>query len=216
MQSQIAMTSKGPVEYTSLGEGPPILVCHGTSSDCFSTHTSMPVVEAGFRVLTPSWPGYGRTPLSVGRSAAKAAAALDALLDHLAIPTCCLIAVSGGGPTGLNMAARFPTRVQRLVLVEAISHTETRRDEPGYASQVAFYGPMHRLFWGGLRLLGRVSPRNTARQTLAIFSTHDPEDTLRRLSQRDILETGAFFRGRSSRRGAQNDLTHTAGEALLH
>jgi pimeloyl-ACP methyl ester carboxylesterase len=215
MESQIAKTSKGLIEYTSLGEGPTILVCHGTSSDCYSTHASMAIVEAGFRVLTPSRPGYGRTPLSAGRTAAEAAEGLNALLDTLDIPTCSVVAISGGGPTGLNLAAGFPSRVVRLVLIEAISHTEDRRNEPAYRSQVAFYGPLHGLFWGGLRVLGRVSPRNTARQTLAIFTTHDPEDTLRRLSRDDILETCAFFRGRSSRKGALNDLTHSVGEELL-
>jgi pimeloyl-ACP methyl ester carboxylesterase len=216
MESQIAETSKGPIEYTVLGIGPTVLACHGTSSDCFSTYTSAPLVEAGFRVLIPSRPGYGQTPLSVGRTAAEAAGALVTLLDALGIQTCSVVAISGGGPTGLSLAAGYPARVARLVLMEAISHTETRSEEPGYAGQVAFYGPMHFLFWHTLRVFGRLSPRNTARQTLAIFSTHDPEDTLRRLSRDDILKTCAFFRGRSSRKGALNDLTHTVGVEVLH
>jgi pimeloyl-ACP methyl ester carboxylesterase len=216
VESQIERTSKGPIEYTSLGAGEIVLVCHGTSSDCYSTYTSMPMVEAGFRVLTPSRPGYGRTPLSVGRTAEAAAGSLAALLDSLAIQACSVVAISGGGPTGLNLAALHPTRVNRIVLVEAISHTEVRQNEPGYRSQRAFYGALHGLFWQMLRFSGRVWPRNTARQTLAIFSMHDPEDALRRLSQDDILETCAFFRGRSSRKGALNDLTHTVGADVLH
>ena len=72
MKSQIVQTSRGPIEYTLLGKGPVVLVCHGTSSNCFSTAESEPLVAAGFSVLTPSRPGYGRTPLEVGRSAALA------------------------------------------------------------------------------------------------------------------------------------------------
>jgi hypothetical protein len=33
MESQIAQTSKGPIEYTLLRNGPTVLACHGTSSD---------------------------------------------------------------------------------------------------------------------------------------------------------------------------------------
>jgi pimeloyl-ACP methyl ester carboxylesterase len=87
MKSQIAQISKGPIEYTSLGSGPTLMVCHGTSSNCFSTELAGPLVEAGFSVLTPSRPGYGNTPLDVGRSAAQAAEALVTLLDSLQIQT---------------------------------------------------------------------------------------------------------------------------------
>lgn len=215
MKSQIAQTSKGLVEYTLSGSGPVVLVLHGTSQNCFSTTLSAPLVEAGFSVLTPSRPGYGRTPLNVGRSAAQAAEAIVALLDSLGIQTCSAVAISGGGPTGVALAAGFPQRVSRLALIEAISRPEDRPNEPAYKSQVAFYGPMHNVFWGMLCLAGALSPRNTARQTLAIFSTHDPEDAMRRLSEEDIRKLCRFFQGQSSRHGALNDLTHEVGKDLL-
>ena len=62
MKSHIAQTVKGPIEYTLQGSGPVVLICHGTSSNCFSTDMTAPLVEAGFSVLAPSRPGYGRTP----------------------------------------------------------------------------------------------------------------------------------------------------------
>lgn len=207
MKSQIAQTSKGPVEYTRIGSGPVVLVCHGTSSNCFSTELAGPLVEAGFSVLTPSRPGYGRTPLGVGRSAAEAAQALIALLDNLEISSCAVIAISGGGPTGLALAAGFPERVSQLALVVAISRPEERPNEPGYKNQTAFYGPMHNLTWGMLGLMSRLSPRAMARQTLAIFSTHDPDDGLGRLSPDSVEKIARFYRGHSSRTGALNDAT---------
>jgi pimeloyl-ACP methyl ester carboxylesterase len=215
MISQIAQTPKGPIEYTLLGSGPVVLVCHGTSSNCFSTDVSMPLVEAGLSVLTPSRPGYGRTPLETGPSAAEAAGALIALLDSLAIQTCAVVAISGGGPTGIALAAGYPGRIERLVLAEAISHPEDRPNEPSYKDQSAFYGPMHSVLWGMLGLMSRLSPRSMARQTLVIFSTHDPDDTLGRLSSEDIAKICRFYQGRSSRRGALADWAHTAGADLL-
>ncbi len=124
MESQIAQTSRGPVEYTLRGDGPVVLVCHGTSQDCHADNGRTPILKAGFSILTPSRPGYGRTPLEVGKSAAQAAQALVGLLDCLGIGTCSVVAVSGGGPTGIALAAEFQKRVRRLALISAISRTE--------------------------------------------------------------------------------------------
>lgn len=123
-ESLIAQTSKGPVEYTLSGCGPVVLHCHGTSSNCFSTAEIKPLVDAGFSVLTPSRPVYGRIPLSTGKTAAQAAEALAALLDCLQVQACAVVAVSGGGPTGVAMTALYPQRVTRLVLVEAVTWCE--------------------------------------------------------------------------------------------
>jgi pimeloyl-ACP methyl ester carboxylesterase len=215
MKSLLAQTPNGPIEYTLSGEGPVVLVCHGVSSNCFSTEVAKPLLEAGFKVLTPSRPGYGRTPLSVGKTAAQAVQSFIALLDNLGIQTCSVVAISGGGPTGIALAAGYPQRVTRLVLLEAISKTESRSSEPSYKSQMAFYGPLHNVMWGMLGLMGRISPRSMARQTLAIFSTHDPDDALRKLTPADINSICRFYRGQSARLGALNDATHTVGTELL-
>ena len=215
MRSQLAHTSKGPIEYTLQGDGPAVLACHGTSSDCYAEGLVAPLVEAGFSLLSPSRPGYGRTRLEVGRSAAEAAEALVALLDRRQVPKCSVVAISGGGPTGISLAAQFPQRVERLILVAAVSRPEDRPHEPGYKDQTAFYGPMHGVMWSLLGMMSRMSPRSLARQTLAIFSSHDPDDGMSRLSVEDIEGIGRFYRGRSSRKGALNDATHTVGADLL-
>ena len=66
-----------------------------------------------------------------------------------------------------------------------------------------------------LRLTSNLWPRNMARQTMAIFSTHDPDDALRQLSAEDIEKLRRFYQGQSSRTGALNDLTHTVGAEVL-
>jgi pimeloyl-ACP methyl ester carboxylesterase len=54
-----------------------------------------------------------------------------------------------------------------------------------------------------------------ARQTMAIFSTHDPDEAVRRLSPDGIEAIRQFYQGHSSRKGALNDATHTVGQELL-
>jgi len=211
MKSQIAHTSNEPVEYTLLGDGPVVLVIHGTSSDCHSTELAEPLVKAGLSVLTPSRPGYGRTPLETGRSASQAADTLIALLDYLQVQKCSVVAISGGGPTGIALAARHQQRVERLALVAAISRPEDRPNESNYKNQEAFYGPMHAVMWGMLGLMSRLSPQSMARQTLTIFSTHDPADGMSKLSKEDIRKICRFYHRHSSRKGALNDATHAVG-----
>ena len=118
---------KGSIEYTLQGHGPVLLVCHGTSENCYSGSSLAPLLNAGFSLLTISRPGYGRTPSDVGRSNTEAADALVALLDHLAIPQCSVIAISGGGPTGVALAANYPVRVNSLVLIAANTLRKTVR-----------------------------------------------------------------------------------------
>jgi pimeloyl-ACP methyl ester carboxylesterase len=54
-----------------------------------------------------------------------------------------------------------------------------------------------------------------ARQTMAIFSTHEPEDALSKLSPEGIEAIRRFYQGQSSRVGALNDAAHTVGKELL-
>ncbi len=215
MESTIADTSKGKIEYTLLGWGPVVLVCHGTSANCFSVESFQPLIEAGFSVLSPSRPGYGRTPLKIGGTAAQSAEAMIALLDTLKMETCAVIGVSGGGPTAIALAAGWPGRIRALVLLSAISKPEARPDEPLYKNQTSFYGPMHGLVWAMLGLNSRLSSKGMARQTMAIFSTHDPADAFRQLSPGDIEQVSRFYQSPSSRQGALNDQNHTVGKDLL-
>jgi pimeloyl-ACP methyl ester carboxylesterase len=63
--------------------------------------------------------------------------------------------------------------------------------------------------------MSRLSPRAMARQTLAIFSTHAPEDALSKLSPEDIGRLCRFYQGRSSRKGALADNAQSVGADLL-
>jgi pimeloyl-ACP methyl ester carboxylesterase len=66
-----------------------------------------------------------------------------------------------------------------------------------------------------LSLMSRLSPRRLASQTLAIFSTHNPEDNLKKLSRDDIRKICGFYQGHSSRQGALSDMAHIVGTDLL-
>ena len=209
MHAEFAMTPLGPIEYTQRGQGAAVLLLHGTSQDCRDELLGAGLPEAEFRLLQPSRPGYGRTPLSVGQTAEQAAEAMAALLDAVGVAEASLLAVSGGGPTGLLLAARHPERVRKLVLMSAICHTAGRQQEAMFEQQARFYGPSHDMQWRLLGVFSRLFPRAMAKQTLRLFSTHDPEDALRRLTPAEIAALSRFYRKPPYRHGALSDLYHS-------
>ena len=120
--SKVAATSAGPIEYVQIGSGPAVLWLHGTPGGYDqAAFVAGGLTELGFTVVCPSRPGYLRTPLDVGRTAAEQADALAALLDVLAVPTVGVIATSGGGPVALTLAGRRAGRVWALVMLSAVS-----------------------------------------------------------------------------------------------
>ena len=82
--SEIIQTKKGPIEISKKGNAPYVLCLHGTPGihDGYSNYFSY-LTDAGFGVISPSRPGYGRTPLSSGPTSVEAADLLAALLDEL-------------------------------------------------------------------------------------------------------------------------------------
>jgi pimeloyl-ACP methyl ester carboxylesterase len=77
---------------------------------------------SGFGLLTWSRPGYLRTPLAGGSRFEEQADLLAALLDALGVGGAALFAFSGGGPTAVHFAARYPQRTWALILESAVTH----------------------------------------------------------------------------------------------
>jgi len=112
----------GQLQYALTGEkGPVVLYLHGGLGGA-----DQPLRLDGFRVLTPSRPGYMGTELSVGRTLPEAASAFAELLDSLDVQQVAVLGISAGGPSALEFASRYPERVSALVLVSAITKQRPR------------------------------------------------------------------------------------------
>lgn len=118
-RSRIVDTARGPVEYAITGEGPTLLFVHGIMGG-YDQSLLLARLIHGFTVIAPSRPGYLRTPLATGRTAAEQADAYAALLDALNIPKVAIIGGSGGGPSAIRFALQHPDRCWALVMVSAI------------------------------------------------------------------------------------------------
>ena len=147
--SRLAETDRGRIEYTCLGEGPVVLSLHGglggwDQGIVIGAHW-LDLAKHGFTVLSPSRPGYLRTPLETGTMPEAAADAMAALLDTLNIKTVLVIGTSGGGPTALQFALRHPDYTQALVMFSAISrqHLQPARTKKRYGWFLfSKYGPL--------------------------------------------------------------------------
>ncbi|MEX0873369.1 MAG: alpha/beta hydrolase [Actinomycetota bacterium] len=98
-----------------------VLVVHGTPGDWRQGRPLAEDLCHAHRVLLPSRPGYGATPLSVGRTYDEHADAYAALMDALGIERCAVVGVSGGGPSAAAFASRHPDRTTALVSVCAMA-----------------------------------------------------------------------------------------------
>jgi pimeloyl-ACP methyl ester carboxylesterase len=118
---RVVETATGPVEVAEVGEGPVVLVLHGTPGDWSQAVALAEDLAGTHRVLLPSRPGYGRTPLSTGRTIAQQAQAYAALLDALGIDRAAVVGISGGGPSARSFAVHHPERCSHLVLLCAVA-----------------------------------------------------------------------------------------------
>jgi pimeloyl-ACP methyl ester carboxylesterase len=120
--SRVVETARGPVEVAVAGQGCPVLLIHGTPGGYDHALAVAQVLDlTRLQVITFSRPGYLRTPLATGRTPLEQADAAAALLAALGLDRVAVVAVSGGGPVGLQLVLRHPARVSRLVLWEAIT-----------------------------------------------------------------------------------------------
>jgi pimeloyl-ACP methyl ester carboxylesterase len=128
LASEIAETDKGKVEYSIRGEGPTVLVFHGTPGgyDQAMLIGSL-LAEDQFDVVAPSRPGYLRTPLASGQSPEQQADAMAALIDTMGIPSVAVLASSSGTPAAIQFVLRHPDRVWALVLLSPVTRFASDR-----------------------------------------------------------------------------------------
>jgi pimeloyl-ACP methyl ester carboxylesterase len=110
------------IDYTTAGEGPPVLLICGTGqpADLWFAQVA-DLVAAGHRVITFDNRGCGRSaappaPYRVADMAADTAA----LIEYLGLGPCDVIGYSLGGYIAQQLAVTCPALVRRLVLVAGV------------------------------------------------------------------------------------------------
>lgn len=122
IKGEVIQTSCGPVEYASNGEGPVLLVVHGTPGGYDQGLLIGEIFRPyGFRVLSVSRPGYLGTPLKTGYTIEEQSKAIYELLNTLNIEKVGLVHISGGGPVGYTFAGMYPEKVWGQIAIDSVS-----------------------------------------------------------------------------------------------
>lgn len=110
------------VPYTDVGSGPVLLHSHGSPGGCDAGPFGFSeLITAGYRVVTPSRPGFMGASLDLGRTPGQQGDYIASFMDELHIPKAAVLAWSGGGPPGLQFAIRHPDRITCYIHFAACS-----------------------------------------------------------------------------------------------
>ena len=120
----INTAAHGPIQYTDIGHGTPVLVIHGAGGGfdqgLFTAKGALgDDMTDSYRIVAPSRFGYLGTPMPSDGDASPAAAAdaHAALLDALGIhDKVVVIGASAGALSSMQFAIKYPDRVSALVL----------------------------------------------------------------------------------------------------
>jgi pimeloyl-ACP methyl ester carboxylesterase len=106
------------VNTIQLGSGPAIVFVHGLSGCWPNWLEQLAVFAADHRVIALDLPGFGHSPGDAGEISMQGyAKLLDTLLGQLGVDRATIVGNSMGGLIAAELAAAFPARVERLVLV---------------------------------------------------------------------------------------------------
>ena len=112
-----ANTPRGLIHYGQAGSGAPLLLLHATPGSSRAFRQLAPLLASSFRTIAPDTPGYGNSdPLQGDVSIEALAGSMIDLLDTLELPRAHVLGLHTGNKIAAAMAARWPDRVDRVVL----------------------------------------------------------------------------------------------------
>jgi pimeloyl-ACP methyl ester carboxylesterase len=156
MQTRLVATSAGPVEVAfAPGEADVVLFFPGGHATAATPLCTGLYAEPGYRPLTVSRPGYGRTDVG-DLTAAEFVPVIAEVCERLAVErAAATVGLSFGGLQAVNVATALPDLAPRLILH---SCAPSSRQYPDTAIErlgapVAFHPRLQRLSWRAVRAM---------------------------------------------------------------
>jgi pimeloyl-ACP methyl ester carboxylesterase len=127
-------------------------------------HDQNIISSDAFRILILSRPGYLRTPLGVGQTPAEQATAYSELLEVLGIQKVVVMGISGGGPSSMEFAAKFPEKTLGLIAFEAVSYSEDYENK--FPDDESMMNGSDFIMWAGLYYMSFLGTKKKAAMML--------------------------------------------------
>jgi len=212
MNSLVINTTHGKIEYRIIGKGQPVVFIHGGHSNCYETLSHKGFDLDKFQLITPSRPGYGDTPLVDNYTPSKAADLIVKLLNNLSIDKAIIYGISAGGLTAIEIAVRYPSKVEKLILASAVSKKWLDPKDKIYkTAQIIFHPKIEKITWAMVNFFSRVFPRMIAKSFYPQFSTY-PSHKLR---EEDIKELVSALKNYRSKKGFLNDIDQNIEDEII-
>ena len=128
----------------------PLILIHGfISSNLIWSDVLLPLAGAGLRVIAPDLPGYGYSdkPSDSEYTIESQARAVLGLMDRLEIEKATIVGASYGGAVAASVALDYPERVERLVLVGAVTNDEPKKKMLLQISRLPIIGDIVTPLW---------------------------------------------------------------------
>ncbi len=136
-ESRLVNTKFGTMEYALQGNGKPVLLIHGAGGGFDQAlWLGRICLSPDYFFIAPSKFGYINSDIPKDYSAKRQAEAYKILLDHLDIDKVTVIGVSAGGPSSMQFANDYPERVEKLILVSAVSMPPNESDKDPFFIKV--------------------------------------------------------------------------------
>lgn len=163
-ESKVCETKLGPVEYVVSGEGPPLLVIHGGIGG-YDQGVLLSHWANNCQIISPSRPGYLKTPMELGKTAKMQADLMVALLDELQIEKPIVYTCSAGGYVAYTLAIHYPDRVKALITVDAVSGKYVMPSQAGWLAQTLFMSDL------GLKIIDKISTMSPKSAITSLLKT---------------------------------------------
>ncbi|KAL0969365.1 hypothetical protein UPYG_G00226120 [Umbra pygmaea] len=186
------------VHYVEMGEGPPVLLCHGFPESWYSwRYQIQALADAGFRVLAPDMKGYGEStaPPDIEEYTQEVLCQdLVMFLDKMGIAQVTLIGHDWGGSLVWNMAQCHPERVRAVASLNTpLFSVDPSKDPMEFLKTVPIFN--YQLYFQNPGVAEAELEKNLARTFKIFFRGSGEEGELPSLSTAGVTDRGGLFVG---------------------
>ncbi|MBT3382560.1 MAG: alpha/beta hydrolase [Prolixibacteraceae bacterium] len=212
MDIKIIETELGKIEYSTTGNGKPLLFIHGGHTNCNSTLWQKGFDIKKFQFISPSRPGYGNTPLNNNKTPKQQADLIISLLDYMSIDKVILYGISAGGLTTIEFASNYPERVEKLILASCVSKEWLDKKGKIYKTAQRIFNPKVEGFvWRMIRFFSGIFPNLIAKNFYPQFTSKPTH----KLIKEDVNELISMFKDFGSGKGFVNDIDQIIDQDLI-